>query len=80
MMPFRLTHALAMVMDLMNRVFKPSMDKFIIVFIDDILVYSKSEEHTQHLKITLQTLREHQLYVKFSKCNFWMTITYEMVL
>ena len=56
-MPFRLTNALVAVMDLMNRVFKPYLDKFIIVFIDDILVYLKSEEeHTQHLRITLQTL------------------------
>ena len=73
-MPFGLTNAPAAFMDLMNRVFKPYLDKFIIVFIDDILVYSKSkEEHVQHLKITLQTLRENQLYAKFSKCDFWMT-------
>src|SRR5262249_23952054 len=60
-------------MDLMNRVFKPYLDKFVIVFIDDILVYSKSqEEHEEHLRIVLQTLREHQLYAKFSKCEFWL--------
>ena len=73
-MPFRLTNAPTAFMDLMNKVFKPYLDKFLIVFIDDILVYSKSEEeHMQHLRITLLTLREHQLYTKFSKCEFWMT-------
>ncbi|EOY19707.1 Retrotransposon protein [Theobroma cacao] len=60
-------------MDLMNRVFKPYLDKFVVVFIDDILIYSKSrEEHEQHLKIVLQILREHRLYAKFSKCEFWL--------
>ena len=59
-------------MDLMNRVFGPYLDKF-IVFIDDILVYSSSkEEHAEQLRIVLQTLREHQLYAKFSKCQFWL--------
>ena len=73
-MSFGLTNAPAAFMDLMNRVFKPFLDKFVIVFIDDILVYSKSEEeHAQHLRIALQTLRENQLYAKFSKCDFWMT-------
>ena len=68
-MPFGLTNAPAAFMDLMNRVFGPYLDKFVIVFIDDILVYSSSkEEHAEHLGIVLQTLREHQLYVKFSKC------------
>ena len=58
-------------MDLMNRVFRPFLDKFVIVFIDDILVYSKSwEEHEQNLKVVLQTLRENQLYRKLSKCEF----------
>ena len=60
-------------MDLMNRVFRPFLDRFVIVFIDDILVYSRSEEeHAMHLRYVLQTLREHQLYVKFSKCEFWL--------
>ncbi|XP_056163079.1 uncharacterized protein LOC130136768 [Syzygium oleosum] len=69
-MPFGLTNALAAFMDLMNRVFKEYLDKFVIVFIDDILVYSRSyEEHKQHLRTMLQTLRDHKLYAKFSK---WM--------
>ena len=70
-MSFELTNALATFMDLMTWVFKPYLDKLIIVFIDDILVYSKSEEKcVQHLRITLQILWEHQLYAKFSKCKF----------
>jgi hypothetical protein len=57
----------------MNKIFMPYLDKFIIVFIDDILVYSKDEaEHANHLRIVLQTLRELQLYAKFSKCEFWL--------
>ena len=57
----------------MNRVLRLFLDRFIIVFIDDILVYSKSEEeHAMHLRMVLQTLREHQLYAKFSKCEFWL--------
>ena len=72
-MPFGLSNAPAIFMDLMNHVFHPYLDKFVIVFIDDILVYSKDEEeHAQHLKIVLQTLREKQLYAKFSKCEFWL--------
>ena len=60
-------------MDLMNRVFHPYLDKFVIVFIDDILVYSKSaDEHALHLRIILQSLRDRQLYAKFSKCEFWL--------
>ena len=60
-------------MDLMNRVFKPFLDRFVIVFIDDILVYSRNEEeHALYLRLVLQTLREHQLYAKFSKCKFWL--------
>ena len=60
-------------MDLMNRVFRPYLDKFVVVFIDDILVYSRDEqEHEQHLKIVLQTLREKKLYAKLSKCDFWL--------
>ena len=71
--PFRLTNALVAFMDLMNRVFKLYLDTFIIMFIDDILVYSRSEEeHAEHLRIVLQTLRDKQLYVKFSKCEFWL--------
>ena len=72
-MPFGLTNAPAAFMDLMNRVFKDYLDKFVIVFIDDILIYSKSkEEHEEHLKIALRILRQHQLYAKFSKCEFWL--------
>ena len=72
-MPFGLNNALAVFMDLLNRVFQPYLDRFIIVFIDDILVYSgNSEEHSEHLRIVLQTLRERQLYAKLSKCQFWL--------
>jgi len=61
-------------MDLMNPMFKKYLDQFVIVSIDDILVYSKStEEHENHLRLVLQTLRIHQLYTKFSKCEFWLT-------
>lgn len=61
-------------MDLMNQVFKPFLDKFVMVFIDDILVHSKyPKEHAQHLMIVLQTLREHQLFAKFAKCEFWLS-------
>ena len=72
-MPFGLTNAPTTFMDLMNRVFRPYLDQFVVVFIDDILVYSKDEqEHEQHLKIVLQTLREKKLYAKLSKCDFWL--------
>ena len=72
-MPFGLTNAPAAFMDLMNRAFHPYLDQFVIVFIDDILVCSRNaEEHAFHLKIILYTLRSHQLYVKFSKCEFWL--------
>ena len=72
-MPFGLTNALAAFMDLMNKVFSPYLDKFVIVFIDDILVYSGSpEEHAEHLQTVLQILRERQLYAKFSNCQFWL--------
>ncbi|GJS57331.1 putative reverse transcriptase domain-containing protein [Tanacetum coccineum] len=72
-MPFGLTNAPAVFMDLMNRVFHEYLDKFVIVFIDDILVYSKSEEeHEQHLRIVLEILRQKKLYAKFSKCEFWL--------
>ena len=70
-MPFGLTNAPGAFMNLMNQVFRPYLDKFVIVFIDDILVYSKSKaEHTRHLTLVLKKLREHQLYDKFSKCQF----------
>ncbi|XP_017973287.1 PREDICTED: uncharacterized protein LOC108661388 [Theobroma cacao] len=60
-------------MDLMNQVFKHYLDKFVVVLVDDILIYSRGrEEHEQHLKIVLQTLREHQLYAKFFKCELWL--------
>ena len=72
-MPFGLTNAPAAFMDLMNRVFSPYLDKLVIVFIDDILVYSSGpEEHAEHLRTVLQILRERQLYAKFSKCQFWL--------
>ncbi|GKA34397.1 putative reverse transcriptase domain-containing protein [Tanacetum coccineum] len=72
-MPFGLTNAPAMFMDLMNRACKPYLDKFVIVFIDDILVYSKDEkEHGKHLKIILELLKKGRLYAKFSKCDFWL--------
>ncbi|XP_075103697.1 uncharacterized protein LOC142178267 [Nicotiana tabacum] len=71
--PFRLTNAPAAFMDLMNRVFNPFLDRFVIVFIDDILIYSSSQgEHEDHLRTVLQTLREHRLYAMFSKCEFWL--------
>ena len=70
-MPFRLTNALAAFMDLMNRVFHPYLDQFVVVFIDYILVYSKyAQEHEHHLRIVLQILRENQLFAKLSKCDF----------
>lgn len=73
-MPFGLTNAPTTFMDLMNRIFQPYLDQFVVVFIDDILVYSKSEkDHEQHLQIVLQILREKQLYGKLSKCEFWLS-------
>ena len=72
-MPFGLTNAPAAFMDLMNRVFRPYVDQFVVVFIDDILMYSKDREsHDIHLQIVLGTLRKEQLYAKLSKCEFWM--------
>ena len=72
-MAFGLTNAPAAFMDLMNRVFKKFLDQFIIVFIDDILIYSKTkEEHAIHLRIALEILRKEKLYAKFSKCEFWL--------
>ncbi|MBT0984553.1 reverse transcriptase family protein, partial [Salmonella enterica subsp. enterica serovar Typhimurium] len=73
-MPFGLTNAPAAFMRLMNEVFQEYLDRFVIVFIDDILVYSKSKsDHIRHLNLVLRKLREHQLYAKFSKCQFWLT-------
>jgi len=72
-MSFGLTNAPAHFMYLMNSVFMPELDKFVVVFIDDILIYSKNEEeHAEHLRIVLQHLKEHKLYAKFSKCDFWL--------
>jgi hypothetical protein len=72
-MSFGLTNAPAFFMNLMNSVFMDYLDKFMVVFIDDILIYSQSEgEHVNHLKMVLQRLREHQLYAKLSKCEFWI--------
>ncbi|KAL4016723.1 hypothetical protein IC575_024380 [Cucumis melo] len=73
LMSFGLTNAPAVFMDLMNRVFREFLDTFVIVFIDDILIYSKTEaEHEEHLRMVLQTLRDNKLYAKFSKCEFWL--------
>ena len=72
-MSFGLTNAPAYFMSMMNKVFMEFLDKFILVFIDDILVYSKNEEeHKEHLRLVLEKLREHQLYAKFRKCEFWL--------
>ncbi|KAA3462062.1 DNA/RNA polymerases superfamily protein [Gossypium australe] len=72
-MPFGLINAPAVFMDLMNQIFRPYLDRFVVVFIDNILIYSRDEsKHAEHLKIVLQTLRDKQLFVKFSKCEFWL--------
>ncbi|GJU14631.1 putative reverse transcriptase domain-containing protein [Tanacetum coccineum] len=74
-MPFGLTNAPAVFMDLMNRVFKLYLDKFVIVFIDDILIYSKNtQDHEEYLKLILELLKKEELYGKFSKCEFWIPI------
>ena len=76
-MPFGLTNAPETFMGLMNRVFLPFLDLFIVVFIDDILVYSKDrEDHDTHLRVVLETLRKEQLYGKSSKCEFWLREVY----
>ena len=73
-MPFRLTNAPTAFMDLMNRVLRPYSDKFMVVFIDDILVYSSTKkEHAEHLRVVLQTMREHKLHAKSFKCEFWLS-------
>jgi len=73
-MPFGVTNAPTVFIDYMNRIFRPFLDKFVIVFIDNILIYSKThEEHAEHLRLVLGVLRERQLYAKLSKCEFWMS-------
>jgi len=72
-MPFGVINALAIFVDYMNMIFQPYLDQFVVVFIDDILIYSDSqEEHADHLRVVLGSLREHQLYGKLSKCEFWL--------
>ena len=72
-MSFGLTNAPAYFMNLMNKIFMNYLDKFIVVFIDDKLIYSKTEEeHAEHLRTVLETLWRHKLYAKFSKCEFWL--------
>jgi hypothetical protein len=72
-MSFGLTNAPAFFMHLMNKVFMDYLDTFVVIFIDDILIYSKTEaEHEKHLRLVLQRLREHKLYAKLSKCEFWI--------
>ncbi|GJU42709.1 putative reverse transcriptase domain-containing protein [Tanacetum coccineum] len=72
-MPFGLTNTPAVFMDLMNRVCRPYLDKFVIVFIDDILIYSKTrEEHVEHLRLVLGVLKKEKLYARFSECEFWL--------
>jgi hypothetical protein len=72
-MSFGLTNAPTYFMFLMNMVFMEYLDKFVVVFIDDILIFSKTEEHEKHLRLVLEKLRSNQLYAKFSKCEFWLT-------
>ena len=72
-MPFGLMNEPTSFMDLMHRVLQPYLDQFVVVFFDDILIYSQSEkEHEDQLRIVLQALRKHQLYTKFNKCDFWL--------
>jgi hypothetical protein len=73
-MSFGLTNAPAYFMYLMNKVFMKYLDKFVVVFIDDILIFSKAEEeHETHLRLVSEKLRSNKFYVKFSKCEFWLT-------
>jgi len=73
LMPFGVTNAPGVFMEYMNRIFHTYLDRFVVVFIDDILIYSKSEkEHVEHLRIVLQVLKEKKLYAKLSKCEFWL--------
>jgi hypothetical protein len=70
---FGLTNAPSYFMNMMNKVFMEELDKFVVVFIDDILIYSEiEEEHEKHLRIVLEKLRQNQLYAKFEKCEFWL--------
>jgi SpoVK/Ycf46/Vps4 family AAA+-type ATPase len=70
---FRLTNAPAYFMNKMNKVFMDELDKFVVIFIDDILIYSKiAKEHEKHLRVVLEKLRQNQLYAKFEKCEFWL--------
>jgi len=72
-MPFGVTNALTVFMDYMNKIFRPILDKFVVVFINDIVIYSKTQdEHIEHLRLVLGILSEKQLYAKLSKCEFWM--------
>ena len=72
-MTFGVTNALVALLDLMNRIFKSYMDELVIVFINDILFYSKDEDqHAEHLRIALHTLKDQKLYAKFKKCKFWL--------
>ena len=73
-MSFGLTNAPTYFMYLMNSIFMPELDKFVVVFINDILIYSENEvDHAEHLRIVLSKLREHMLYAKFGKCEFWLS-------
>ena len=74
-MSFGLTNAPAYFMYLMNSIFMSELDKFVVMFIDDILIYSENEaDHAEHLRVVLSRLREHQLYAKFNKCEFWLSV------
>ena len=81
LMSFGLTNEIVVFMNLMNKVFREYLDSFVIVFIDDILIYSKTKEnHEHHLRLTLQVLRQHHLYAKFSKCEFWIRLVIFLVI
>ena len=73
MMSIGLTNAPTVFMEYINRIFRPYLDKFVVIFIDDILIYSRTEkEHEDHLRTVLEILRDRKLYAKLSKCEFWM--------